>query len=666
MLFKEWLQDVEDTRNLKLLVLETVLDLWEQEESGGSDQQFVDAAHDLRWLAQVHYAANLPPAQRAAVEKRQKRITDVADPDELEKLMPPEAQQRHGNIFKLQDAAYAATNTLGLLFDKIRSAARRWAGPHAADDVASRIYVDLLKTLTKPRGGVFKPLDELFGPADDPRGMRGYITTQARFAARDEAKAMRRQTGAPVEIMKTAEEENERRAREGLPPMTPEEEASWREKEKRHRTTHAQYDPEATAGVGHGARGTARDPMMKPEDQPVSIGGSPFETPMRAALEREKRDLLFQALAGLKKQGEKGRRFAELLSCRFGFQRHEQPTGEDIAEMPTQYPTMQFTYEPGTSVGMRLRSAQKCAGLWQMIQFNRYRKQGHKFFGNLAKQAGKLGVSDDAVRQLSGEIIPRAQTLAQEMQKQMNILRPLVEKLQQQKDQADEQVVPLEKKRTAARKAVSRAKDKEKKAAAEQQLKQIEAQMEPIKRVRDGVNEALRRTIYAFPFHKDDERWHKLVEGLPEAVEKVDPNYRPLAEDLLDRRHKIKRLVDEQKPAMEPIVKQMNKALKRAEKEEGKPLTKALRIRSLKDMIDDFKSFGTVFKPISADQVTKWITEAKNALGEVVLTFKHPDGTIKTMPFKDIVSEYAKIGRPETRGKSKGKGSGKPLKGGIG
>jgi hypothetical protein len=35
MLFKEWLQDVEDTRNLKLLVLETVLDLWEQEESGG-------------------------------------------------------------------------------------------------------------------------------------------------------------------------------------------------------------------------------------------------------------------------------------------------------------------------------------------------------------------------------------------------------------------------------------------------------------------------------------------------------------------------------------------------------------------------------------------------------------------------------------------------------
>jgi chorismate mutase len=580
--------------------------------------------------------------------------------------MPPEAKQKHGTPSKLQDAAYVATNTLGLLFDKIRSAARRWAGPHAADDVASRIYVDLLRTLTKPRGGVFKPLDELFGPADDPRGMRGYITTQARFAARDEAKAMRRQTGAPVEIMKTAEEENERRAREGLPPMTAEEEASWREREKRHRTTHAQYDPEATAGTGHGTRGTARDPMMKPEDQPTTIGGSPFETPMRAALEREKRDLVFQALSGLRKQGEKGRRFAELLSCRFGFQRHEQPTGEDISEMPTQYPTMQFTYEPGTSVGMRPRSAQKCAGLWQMIQFNRYRQQGHKFFGNLAKQAQKLGLSDNSVRQLTGEIIPRAQNLAQEMQKQMNILRPLVEKLQQQKDAADEKMVPLDKKRTAAKKAVSRAKDdKAKKVAAEEQLKQIEAQIEPIKKVRDGANEALKRTIYAFPFQKDDDRWQNMAEGLPEAVEKVDPNYRPLAEDLLDRRHKIKRLVDEQNPAMQPIIKDMKKALSRAEKDEGKPLTKALRIRSLKDMIDDFKSFGTVFKPISADQVTKWITEAKDALGKVVLTFKHPDGTIRTMPFKDIVSEYAKLGRPETRGKGKGKGS-KPLKGGLG
>jgi archaellum component FlaC len=673
MLFKEWLQDVEDTNNLELLVLETVLDLWEQDEPDASDQKFVDAAHDLRWLAQVHHAANLPPAKRQEIERRQKRITDEIDPDELEKLMPPEAQQKHGNIFKLQDAAYAATNTLGLLYNKIQSAARRRAGPKAAGAVASRIYMNLLTTLTKPRGGVFKPLEELFGPADDPRGMRGYITTQAIFAARDEAKAMRRQTGAPTEVMRTTEEENERRVREGLPPMTPEEEAKWKEKEQRYRTTHASYDPEATAGAGHGTRGTARDPMMKPEDQPLSIGGSPFETPMRAALENEKRDLLFRALSELRKQGEKGRMYAELMTCHFGFQRHGQPVGEDLEDLPSPYKTMKYTYEPGTSVAMKTKKIPQCAGVWQMLQFNRYRQHGHQYFDKLPKLAEKYGVPQDTVNKLKNEIIPRTKVLAQEMQKQMNILRPLVKKLQIARDDAVNQIEPLSEKKKRAKRAAKKTKDPQKKAAAEQKLKEIDAQLGNLVEIRDGAKDALARTLHAFPYQRfkgqkrtqtTEQDWQESLEGLPKAVERVNPSLVPLAEDLIKRRPGMKKMLDEQEPALKPVIQELEKIAEKAENEDTRPLAKALKVRNLKDIVDAINSYATVFKPISSDQASKALTEAKHALGEVILTFKHPDGTMKTMPFKEIVKEYAKMGKPETRGR-KGKKD-VPLKGGLG
>jgi len=671
MLFREWLCLEENVQDIKRVVVEAVCLFLEQ---GGDEQKYIDAAHTMRWHAQLKEEASkqLSRQERAAVEEKmatlsQQRgkavsILDAMSPEQLERGMPEEARQRYPNAVALANDIERARDVIGELFEVARTAAERKTGnPERALEIIGPMFEKLLTQITEKSKGQYKPISDIF-----QRGVAAYMPLLAKRGSdilRTQEKLRAKPFFQSVEM--TPEEKAEKEA-EKYRGMSPEQIAQIQAREKKR--GHLMVPTEIGAGeegeewepglgIGGARRGRVGDPVMGRETAPTVVTGkggqrpgggaetfgrSPFKIPDRELMQSEREELLFRALEQLKQTGDEGYRQAMILLCYYGFNKNER--GE---------------YEPHISAGMRSvglkeGGAQRhCAAEWNKLEHEARKERSEDFMRSAPNVIAKL--PNDIQKTLNENVFKNKAEIDRLLDEQMAAVDTLLQQMKKDWNNATNQ------------RYKHRPGSKEHKLwkGREDRLNQLMIRiplwaLPPVPQVRGQKIVPMQRPSAAGQekhttqmAQRSQEHLEKALAGVKKIAKlgrgegsSLGRGHSRMFDAIVERRKELDKRTRQQTVAVHNVIHDIRDYLRQLQKAPWKS-GNAIAIFELKDLIDSLTDTMLPFIPATTGMVNNWLDKGRNALKTIKIPVTHGYAKVSEMiPLKHLL-----YGLPEEEAK---------------